>query len=66
MVTGPPKIPDLPLDPGLLQLDEEEANFFRVLTGIKNDEELKQHIVDITAKAYKVSGLLTDQNWALC
>jgi hypothetical protein len=65
MVTGLPPIPDLPFDPGLLELAEEEADFFRVLTGIKDDEELKQHIVDVSAKAYKVSGSLAHQNWAM-
>ncbi len=56
MVTnGPVSIPDLPLDPGLLKLQEEEADFFKALTGIHDDKELNQHIVDIAAKAYKVS-----------
>lgn len=62
MATGtvPQRIPDLPLDPGLLELGEEEVNFFTVLTGIKNDEELKEHIVDVTAKAYGVGSFLSD------
>ncbi|KAJ3574693.1 hypothetical protein NP233_g1602 [Leucocoprinus birnbaumii] len=43
-----------PLEPGALELTEEEAAFMKTLTGIQDVEELKRHIVDVQAKAYKV------------
>lgn len=64
-VTVPPQIPDLPLDPGLLELEKEEANFFTAWTGIENDEGLKEHIVDVTAKAYEVGSFLSDSGLVL-
>jgi hypothetical protein len=47
-----------PLDPSFLKLEEEEKLFFQSLTKITDVEELKKHIVDVTAKAYAVCVLL--------
>jgi hypothetical protein len=43
-----------PLDQNLYQPTEEEKSFFKLLTGINNDEDLKQHIITVQTKAYKV------------
>jgi hypothetical protein len=42
------------LDPNLYNLQPEEAAFFKQLTGINDDELLKQHIIQVQAKAYEV------------
>ncbi|KAJ3574692.1 hypothetical protein NP233_g1603 [Leucocoprinus birnbaumii] len=46
------KIP--PLDEGLYDLKQEEVGFFKTLTGIQDDDELKRHIIDVQTKAYQV------------
>ncbi|TFK65873.1 hypothetical protein BDN72DRAFT_800730 [Pluteus cervinus] len=43
-----------PLDAGLYALNENQTAFFKELTGIKDDEELKNHIIGIQHKAYEV------------
>lgn len=43
------------LDTSFYSLEDEELEFFRTLTGITDEEELKVHIVDVQAKAYQVS-----------
>ncbi|KAJ3561953.1 hypothetical protein NP233_g9878 [Leucocoprinus birnbaumii] len=43
-----------PLDPTLLDLEDEEARFFKQLTGIQNEKELRDHIVGVQEKAYQV------------
>ena len=50
------------LDPNLYNLQPQEAAFFKQLTGIHDDESLKQHIIQVQAKAYEVHllSLLTD------
>ncbi|XP_006459109.1 hypothetical protein AGABI2DRAFT_201067 [Agaricus bisporus var. bisporus H97] len=48
-------IAELPVDPSFLQLEESEKKFFKLWTGIDNEEELREHIIDITARAYKAS-----------
>ncbi|KAF9446315.1 hypothetical protein P691DRAFT_761754 [Macrolepiota fuliginosa MF-IS2] len=53
MITGWRPIAKLPLDPSLLALQKEEAEFFRTLTGIKGDKELKEHIINVSSKAYE-------------
>ncbi|KAF9446313.1 hypothetical protein P691DRAFT_708866 [Macrolepiota fuliginosa MF-IS2] len=53
MATGRREIAKLFPDPSLLVLEKEEAEFFRALTGIKNDGELKEHISNVSAKAYE-------------
>ena len=42
------------LDPSFLSLDSEELTFFSDWTGIKDEEELKKHIISVQAKAYAV------------
>jgi hypothetical protein len=37
----------VPLDPTHLNLKEDEALFFKQLTGIQSDEELRQHIIKV-------------------
>jgi hypothetical protein len=44
-----------PLDENLYNLRPQDAAFYKELTGIKDDAALKQHILDVQAKAYKVS-----------
>lgn len=46
--------PPLDLDPRFYHLDDEEKGFFQQLTGITDDEQLKEHIFRVQAKAYKV------------
>lgn len=48
-------IAELPVDPSFLQLEESEKKFYKLWTGIDNEEELREHIIDITARAYKAS-----------
>ncbi|KAF9493483.1 hypothetical protein BDN71DRAFT_1508452 [Pleurotus eryngii] len=40
------------LDPKLYSIDKQEAAFFKSMTCIQDDEELKKHILDVQAKAY--------------
>jgi hypothetical protein len=42
------------LDPSVLSLSEEEADFFKSQTKIVGDEELRNHIIDVQKKAYAV------------
>ncbi|KAG2036751.1 hypothetical protein BDR03DRAFT_934287 [Suillus americanus] len=44
-----------PLDESLYDLRPQDAAFFKKLTGIEDDAALKQHILYIQAKAYKVA-----------
>jgi hypothetical protein len=46
------------LDQSLYNLLPQDATFYKEVTGIEDDAALKQHILDIQAKAYKVSGPL--------
>jgi len=50
-------IAQLPLDPNSLILTKDDLKFFRPWTGITNEEELREHIVDVAVRAYKVSVL---------
>ncbi|KAG1862055.1 hypothetical protein DFJ58DRAFT_700601 [Suillus subalutaceus] len=43
------------LDQSLYNLHPEDATFYKELTGIEDDEALKQHILDVQAEAYKVA-----------
>ncbi|TBU33176.1 hypothetical protein BD309DRAFT_602586 [Dichomitus squalens] len=45
---------DLPLDPTMYAPDEEEKTFMKATTGIQDDEELKEHIFAIQAKAFTI------------
>jgi hypothetical protein len=47
-----------PIDPSLLQLDAEEAEFFHSQTGIKEEKDLREHIVSVTETAYRVGRVL--------
>jgi len=42
------------LDERLYDLTDEERSFFRQQTGIQDDDELKAHILQVQAEAYKV------------
>lgn len=42
-------------DNSALSLDQDELAFFRFLTKIDNDDELKTHIVRVQQRAYEVS-----------
>ncbi|KAF8807056.1 hypothetical protein BYT27DRAFT_7224114 [Phlegmacium glaucopus] len=44
------------LDPGLYNLQPHEVAFFKQQTGIQDDEVLKQHIIQVQAKAYEIYG----------
>ena len=50
----------LPLDPSIYNLDEEERSFFKAQTGIQDDDELRDHILEVQAEAYAVSQLWKD------
>jgi SAM-dependent methyltransferase len=43
------------LDQSLYNLLPQDATFYKEVTGIEDDAALKQHILDIQAKAYKVA-----------
>jgi len=45
----------LATDTSLYNPTPEETAFFKAQTGIDNDDELKRHILDVQAKAYKAS-----------
>ena len=47
---------NLPLNTELYyrDLDADEKDFFQKETKIKDEEELKQHIIDVQRKAYSV------------
>ena len=42
------------LDERLYDLSDEERSFFKQQTGIQDDDELKAHIIQVQAEAYKV------------
>lgn len=42
------------LDPSLYSIAEDEARILKECTGIKDDEDLKQHIFQIQAEAFAV------------
>ncbi|OJA18478.1 hypothetical protein AZE42_13778 [Rhizopogon vesiculosus] len=44
-----------PLDESQYNLSSQDAAFMKKLTGIEDDAALKHHILDIQAKAYKVT-----------
>ena len=43
------------LNPDFYDLQPQEAAFFKQLTGIHDDELLKQHIIQVQTKAYEVT-----------
>jgi hypothetical protein len=44
----------VPLDESLYSLGEELATFFKQQTGIRDDEELKRHAMEVQKEAYDV------------
>ena len=50
---------NLPLNEKFYDLGEDEIAFYKALTGIASDDELKQHIISVQREAYTVSGLYT-------
>lgn len=52
------------LDPNLLNLNEEEAEFFKSQTGIQNNEELRNHIIEVQKKAYETHKYPCIQNFS--
>ncbi|KAF9485220.1 hypothetical protein BDN70DRAFT_824365 [Pholiota conissans] len=44
------------LDPSFYHLDADELAFFKTLTGISDEQDLKSHIISVQAKAYEVYG----------
>jgi len=49
-----PTQPSHALDERCYYLTDEERTFFKQQTGIQDDEELKAHILEVQAEAYKV------------
>ena len=43
------------VDTSTYSLSSEEAAFFKAQIGIDDDEDLKRHILEVQAKAYKAS-----------
>lgn len=43
------------LDASLYNLDDGQSDFLKKVTRIEDDEELKRHILEVQAEAYKVS-----------
>ena len=45
------------LDERLYDLSDEERSFFKEQSGIQDDNELKEHIIQVQTEAYKVGNL---------
>ena len=45
----------LDLDPSIYNPSKESVDFFKKVTGISDDDELKQHIIDVQKDAWHVS-----------
>ena len=52
-----PNLPVIDLDPSLYDPSREEVDFLKSQTGIKNDEELKQHVLSVQREAWSVSSV---------
>ena len=48
------------LDERLYNLNDEERSFYKEQSGIQDDEELKAHILQVQAEAYKVCSQKAD------
>ena len=48
---------EVALDERLYELADEDLAFFKQQTGIQDEEELKAHILQVQAEAYKVCWL---------
>ncbi|KAH9928838.1 uncharacterized protein B0H18DRAFT_1117668 [Fomitopsis serialis] len=44
----------MPLDEKLYRLSEDDVAFLKLHTGIRDDDELKQHVLEVQADAYQV------------
>ena len=44
----------LPLDEGKYSPDRKQLDFLMAQTGITDEEELKKHVLEVQAEAYKV------------
>ncbi|EKM75909.1 hypothetical protein AGABI1DRAFT_131808 [Agaricus bisporus var. burnettii JB137-S8] len=53
-----------PLDPTLLHLNEQDAEFFKSQTRIRDDEALKNHIIEVQRKAYEIHHYRCIQNFS--
>ena len=53
---------DKSLDVSFYAPDEEEKAFMKEATGIQDDEELKNHVITVQTKAYKVD-ILPLNHW---
>lgn len=42
------------LDPSRYSLQDDERQFFQLLTGIQGDQQLKEHILAVQERAYQV------------
>ncbi|KAF8124084.1 hypothetical protein EV363DRAFT_1178416 [Boletus edulis] len=54
MVFTPDRKTAPPLDPNLYELDAESLTFFKSVTGIHDEDELKEHVLDVQRQAYGV------------
>ena len=57
------RLPHLKLDPNLYNPQPHEVEFFKAQTGIKDDEELKAHVISVQKEAWEVSSLVQVQEW---
>ena len=48
-------MPDMPPLSAKYGLSPEQTTFFKAQTGIDDDEELKNHILELQERAYKVT-----------
>ncbi|KAG9315671.1 hypothetical protein JVU11DRAFT_3317 [Chiua virens] len=57
MSSDDPTIPKqvIPIDPKQYSLDPEASEFFKIVTRIQDDDKLREHILDVQAKAYAVA-----------
>ncbi|XP_006455459.1 hypothetical protein AGABI2DRAFT_75738 [Agaricus bisporus var. bisporus H97] len=53
-----------PLDPTLLHLNEQDAEFFKSQTRIRDDDALKNHIIEVQRKAYEIHHYRCIQNFS--
>ena len=51
---GAPRLPALELDPSYYTPTPEEIGFLKSQTGIKDEEELRQHVLTVQKEAWNV------------
>ncbi|KAJ7590065.1 hypothetical protein C8J56DRAFT_588339 [Mycena floridula] len=54
MTDSSPQLPSLALDPALYVLQDDQLAFLKSHTGIQDEGELKNHVLAVQAKAYKI------------